>query len=362
MIKVMTPVRASRSAFRFWTSAKSLPVLLFAVTLIAAVPVLSRVDFDRFQDTLALAGWPALMIVIAAATGNTALRIVRFAYYMRRLHAHVPLQGLALLYVAGYSMSATPAKIGELLRVTLLQVRHGVPYRRGLAAMVADRATDVLAVTALCIASLAAYPAYWLPAAAMGAVFAGGSILLAHPRRLCRLVAVVYAVTGRHHRFLFRLRRLIRQTAVLFGSEPLAIGVGLGAAGWLLECLALWACAQMLSPGVSVPQAVFVFSFATLAGGLTFLPGGVGGTELTMVSLLTLAGLSASQAIVVTAIVRLGTLWFGLACGYGALGILATDRGNSVQQSSSELSAQEELRPVGFAGTAGTVPGTAGTS
>lgn len=314
---------------RLFRRAEIFTGLAFAISLLAVVPALAVVDFSQAKQAIALAGWPALGTMMAAAAGNCALRIGRFDYYLRRMGVAVPAEALALNYIAGFAMSLTPGKAGEVLRAMLLYRRHGVPYRSGLPAVVADRVADVVAVAALAIVGLVAFPGYVIPAAAMAIVFGAGTVLLAQPRLVCRLLGLLYAATGRCARLLVRLRRLIRDTALLFHPRPLAVGVGLGVLGWLLECAALSVCAQMLSPTVSFAEAIFVFSFATLVGGLTFLPGGIGGSELTMVVLLMAAGMPAAEAIVITTTARLGTLWFGVACGYAALLRITTRSGQA---------------------------------
>ena len=66
---------------------------------------------------------------------------------------------------------------------------------------------------------------------------------------------------------------------------------------------------------VGLARAVAIFTFATLAGGLTGAPGGLGGAEAAMIALLTLDGRAAETAIAATAVIRLTTLWFAILLG-----------------------------------------------
>jgi hypothetical protein len=49
------------------------------------------------------------------------------------------------------------------------------------------------------------------------------------------------------------------------------------------------------------------------------LPGGLGGTELTMIALLGLAGIDGGTAVAATAVIRITTLWFACILGFLAL-------------------------------------------
>ena len=63
--------------------------------------------------------------------------------------------------------------------------------------------------------------------------------------------------------------------------------------------------------------AVFIYAFAMLVGALSFLPGGLGGSEAAMIALLSLNGFPEASAVTATLICRLATLWF--AVGLGAI-------------------------------------------
>jgi uncharacterized protein (TIRG00374 family) len=63
--------------------------------------------------------------------------------------------------------------------------------------------------------------------------------------------------------------------------------------------------------------AVFIYAFAMLIGGISFLPGGLGSSEAVMIGLLVMNGFPEAAAVTATLICRLATLWF--AVGLGAI-------------------------------------------
>jgi uncharacterized protein (TIRG00374 family) len=56
-----------------------------------------------------------------------------------------------------------------------------------------------------------------------------------------------------------------------------------------------------------------------LVGAISFLPGGLGGTEATMIALLVAHGLPLPESVAATLVVRLATLWFAIVLGLAAL-------------------------------------------
>ena len=65
--------------------------------------------------------------------------------------------------------------------------------------------------------------------------------------------------------------------------------------------------------------AIFVYSLSVLIGALSFLPGGLGGAEGAMISLLIVRGIDMPAAIALTVFIRMTTLWFAVAIGILAL-------------------------------------------
>ena len=66
-------------------------------------------------------------------------------------------------------------------------------------------------------------------------------------------------------------------------------------------------------------RALPIYAAATLVGAVTALPGGMVGTEGSMVALLQQSGAVKSAASASTVLVRLITLWFAVALGLLAL-------------------------------------------
>lgn len=294
-------------------------LVIIAISLLSFASFAIATDYNLVIAALKRIGATTVAIILALASINYSLRVVRFRYLLRQLRFDAPLSELIQIYVAGFAMSATPGKLGELIRMWFLKRRYSFPYRQSLPVSMADRATDAMSLSLLSMVSVGAFPRYLVPAVAMGLLLFSGCALAMHPRLLMMLIERFYALVGRGKRLFGRLRQIVRHTSRLLQFKPLFVTLLLSCAGWFFECFGIYICASIFSPDITVRQSVFIFTFANLVGALTFLPAGIGGTEVLMVVLLASAGLSTEEAAVVTLIIRVATLWFGVACGYVAL-------------------------------------------
>lgn len=315
----MRPVARGRAAGATLRRAQLAAVTaLVAFMLILAAGVAWAGGREVWAALGRIGPW-SLLGLLALALVNYLARGVRWHRFSRHLGLPVPAWRSGLYYVAGFAMTPTPGKLGEALRLWLLERCHGCRYERTAALMVADRLSDTIALLLLATLGLGAFAG----AAEIGLALAvvGGCIgLLLRPAPLLRLVLLAYRRLGRWPRPFARLRVLIRETAKLMGMSVFGLALALAIAGWLAECLALYGLLGLLGADhVTLQAAIGVFAISTLAGALTMLPGGLGGTEASMVALLLALGVAADAAVVATLVFRVVTLWFAVGLGFLAL-------------------------------------------
>jgi uncharacterized protein (TIRG00374 family) len=62
--------------------------------------------------------------------------------------------------------------------------------------------------------------------------------------------------------------------------------------------------------------STFVFSFASLVGAISMIPGGLGVAEATLSGMLQYFGLTSVDSVGAAMIIRFGTFWFGAVLGF----------------------------------------------
>lgn len=292
-----------------------------SLVLVTGLYVLALLWLDNRSDVFSL--MPLLVrslpVLFASSAICCLIRFLRWHWLLRRVGHMVPLGRGLLAYLAGFAFTATPGKVGELVRIRYLQPM-GVPPQRVIAGFVYERTLDVLVVLAL--ASLAASPLGLLPVAAtFVALVLLFVVLLAHNAHWPGQVAAFPRRWGWNGSV-----RLIETlgagfVGVRIWANPGALGVSLllGAAAWSIQSLAfMWFLAQL---GVAVPwtTAMAAFPLAQLVGAASMLPGGIGSTEATVVSLLVASGVLLESATLAAVGMRIATLWGAIGWGLAAM-------------------------------------------
>lgn len=263
----------------------------------------------------------AAVLACVLAAANYLVRFVRWEYYLRVLDIRVGRADSALVFLAGFALTVTPGKLGEAVKAFLLRASHQVPVARSAPIVIAERVTDLIALLLLTLVGVFTFDVdrRFL---AVGTLLVGAGILVVSVDRVGDLAIALAGRVPGLRRFAPRLGELHRSTATLLRPRPLILATLLSAGAWFLECLAVWVIVHGFDgASISLRAATFVYAATTVAGALSFVPGGLGVTEAGMLTLLPRLAIDVSRgtAAAATFLVRACTLWFAVALGLPAL-------------------------------------------
>jgi SAM-dependent methyltransferase/uncharacterized membrane protein YbhN (UPF0104 family) len=261
---------------------------------------LAREDLATLAITVRETAWWMTPFVALATVSSIAIRFVRWQYLLRVSGLLVPTRDSATVYAGGLAMILTPAYAGEVVRSFLLRHWHGMPLRRTLPVVIAERIHDMAALVAIdVVLSLGAAPL--LDSVWAGAVVAAGLGLASFTGRLAS-PARSGADRGPRPAPMLRLRVLV----IAFALSLIAWGVA--GAGFFIAAAATGA-------RVSVLPAVRVFVSGTIAGAISLLPAGVGVSGSAMIVGLVREDTPVQTAVLTVLVARLLTVWLAVAIG-----------------------------------------------
>ena len=262
-----------------------------------------------------------LPVILALALTNYAFRFAKWHYYLHIVGVKVPVGHSLAIYLSGFMMAVTPGKLGEVVKAYLLKRMVGAKMRVTAPVVLAERITDVIALLVLSMAGAATlhYGERALLAAAgvtvLGVVALSSRRLALWGIDLCGRLPVL-------ERSAHKLHEAYDSMSALLAPAPLALGTLVSIPAWAAEGVAFWAIFEGLRPdgaaSVTPPLlgAIFVYSFSTLVGALSMLPGGLGAAEAGLAGLtVTLFAVPRGVAAAATLLVRILTLWFAVALG-----------------------------------------------
>jgi glycosyltransferase 2 family protein len=294
-------------------------VVLALVAIVAAVTVVG--DIRAVRDRLGGFGWWALVAALGLAGLNYLLRFVRWQLFLRDRRILVPAGDSALVFVAGFSMAITPGKVGELLKAYLLRELHGIPVTASAAVVINERVNDLLALLAVATIGVAVHGVAGGVVLGAGAAIGLGFVFLLW-RDLATATIDLVTRPARLQALRPRLHALYHDLVALSRPSVLAWSTALAMGAWAAEGTA-FALVVRAFPGadIGLGLALLIYAATTIAGALSFLPGGLGVTEGAMTLLLVehAVGVDKGTATAATLVTRFATLWFAVAIGAVAL-------------------------------------------
>ena len=300
-----------------------------ALTLSAAagaavyVAIACYVGVGKLGSELRAFAWPAALAALGLALVNYGLRFAKWELFLRRLGVRVALGHSLKVFLAGFSLTVTPGKVGEVVKAYLLRETDGVPMARTAPIVVAERVTDLLALLLLALIGIGVVVRgggqrlLWA-AAGLIVVF----LALASSKRLVHALIDLAARVPAIGRAAPKLREFYDAMAELVRPAPLIAATLLSLGAWLAECVGFWVVlGGFPGAGATLAACTFIYAAMTIAGALSFLPGGLLVQEGGMVGLLIELGhgIGRPLATAATFVIRLCTLWFAVAIGVVAM-------------------------------------------
>lgn len=234
---------------------------------------------------------------LALAIGSYLFRSVRWFIYMRFRECTASLPTHILIYLSGFSFTASPGKVGELMRATHLS-QLGVPFKFTFFSFVSERLLDVVAVACLGSYFLATH-------------FNNNFFIL--PVVLLLACFTAYAFLDWISELKINLPT--EELKSLWFPLTLSKNLPLSFLAWLLQGIVLYVLLISLGVEIDLMTANSIYCLSLLIGAASLIPSGIGVTEIGMVWLLTQIQVDNDIALIASITTRGLTLWPAMIIG-----------------------------------------------
>lgn len=295
---------------------------LLLIVVLSAVGYLIFSIWGGWQEVVAAMARVGIMgtaIALMLSLVNYGVRFVRWQKFLALLGHRVYTPESLRIYIAGFGLTLLPGKAGEAIRSLFLK-HHGVSYPESLAAFFSEHLSNLISMLLLVSIGLWVFPPAQPLVVILAALIVTGLVVLQQTKWLKVLRTLARnRLTGRLGKLVDHGLEIVLHSGRCFRLPILMYGIALGGVAWGAEAGAFYYIMHVLGSDLSLPTAIFIYAFSMLVGALSFLPGGLGGAEATMVTLLMLNNVAQPQAVAATVLIRLATLWFAVALGVFAL-------------------------------------------
>ncbi len=283
-------------------------------TVILAVIAFTTIGMwgDVLKAGSGLKNFPWYLIPFIAFFGfmNDMIKFGRWHIYLKKMGYEITLKESLVIFVSGLSMSATPGKIGLLIKSQMLKKLSGRSFISSTPVIAAELYMDMIGLSVISLLALGLFAkGMWaaivlciLPLLALNQRFSDFCI---------DMLAKIPALRNRAH----DLKKAVDDMFGLFGLRTLLASFSITLLAWTSEGVALTLILDGLGYDMGIIKSTAVFGFSTLIGVVSMLPGGLIVTDAGLMGLIIHEGIPSGAAAVATIMARVFTLWLAVAVG-----------------------------------------------
>jgi len=273
-------------------------------------------DFNIISKQISNFKYEFLPLILLLVSISWTPLLVRWQILLKKNNINIPIKKSFLLFLGGMSMSITPGHVGELIKSQLIKTIYNIPRTKTAPIIFVEKFYDL---TGAIIASI------------IGIIILGMdiSIILISVSILIVIIFLVYY----RPLFEFILKRVTKTKFFSKYSENISdsyeivrnsttpqissISFGLSILYWVIISIAVHFI--LLSFGIdsiNILKTISIYSSSVVIGAISFIPGGLGITEGSLIGLFSLEGIDISLALILSVMIRILTMWYSVSIGF----------------------------------------------
>ena len=271
-------------------------------------------DFDSVISTFKNFSWLIIFVILALSLLNYITRFFKWDYYLHLLKVKISKKESFAVFMSGLVMSVTPGKMGEMLKSYIVKQITNEPIAKTAPIVLVERLTDFLSLTILALIGAYVFDYGRIFIVVLLFVFVMFIILISNKKAALRLIDML-SKTPFIGKYSEKIHDAYKSSYTMLRSRPLMLMLALSIMSWFFECFGFYIILLNFRVNFSILLSTFIYSFSTIAGAVSMLPGGLGVTEGSLTLLIIDQSITKEIAVAATFIVRVVTLWFAVFLG-----------------------------------------------
>jgi len=237
--------------------------------------------------------------------------------FLKSLGIFIPVKYNLKVYVAGLAMIVTPASSGSLIKSYILEKKFGYAYSKTMPVIIAEKFHDLLAPLSI-IAIILIFIDFFearLIVFVICFVMLGVFLLVRNKKLLTKAINKISKLNILKN-FQENFLEFYDSFHILSNKKTIISGWMLGTVSIFVDGIAIYLGFLALGIDLEFIETFVTVFTANILGMISFIPGGFGVTEVSLLSFLLKGGLAFSTASVAVLITRFTGVWFQIILGF----------------------------------------------
>ena len=294
-------------------------VSIVIITIIIYAIFLFMSDLDKISDKILNFKLEFLPIIVGLVIFSWIISYFRWNILLKNQNIHIPHSLNFQIFLVGGALGITPGKIGELFKSQILKEKFNIPRTKTAPLFIVEKFLDLVSAMIVTVIGI-----WFIPEigylAIIGLII---SIILFKILTSKKLFIQTLSFLNKIKFLSKYLEPLSSSHEILsktLHSKKMFSLLILSVFYWIvIGCAAFFVIEGFGFSVGSILNIISTYSSSLIIGALSFIPGGIGIAEGSLIGLLTFQGIDVSEAIVIVVLIRIFTLWFSTITGFIAL-------------------------------------------
>ena len=313
---------------------KQLLVIIVASIIVYSVFLILS-DFNKLSEKILDFKIEFLPIILPLVSFGWLALYFRWTILLKNSGYQLPHKKNFQIFLSGFPLSITPGKIGELLKCQLLKENFGTPRKITAPIILVERLYNAVGIIIISIFGIWYFDFSGIVILTAACILVGIFLTLRSKKLFSNIIEKTSKI-----KFLSKFSDSFTDSydVINHSIKPkiFVISSVLSAIYWLLESIAVYFILQSFGIDLfEISDVILTYTTSIIIGVASFVPGGIGVAEGTLIGLLTANDLAFSTAVSLTIFIRIFTLWYSVFVGFIALKFTgAFSLSNSMQKNS----------------------------
>ena len=283
-------------------------IVLYIVFLIVS-------DFNVIREKIFDFKTDYLPIILLLAPLSWVIVFFRWHFLLKNSNIIIPKKENFKIYMAGFAMSVTPGKVGELIKSQFLKSKYGVSRKNTLPIIISEYFYHMVGVLVVSIIGVYYFEFSLYIIILTSALIITTLTIISSETFFKKFVNLISK-----RNFLKKYVSPISDSHIILKKSTrgkiFIISSGLSIAFWLTEVLIVYFV--FLSFDIlnfEFFKIAAIYTTSLILGMLSFLPMGIGVVEGSLAGFLNYEGIDISIALTLVILIRIFTRWYGVIVG-----------------------------------------------
>jgi len=294
-------------------------ILIIIATIIIYAIFLLVTDINKILDKIINFNMIYMPVIISLVIVSWFVVYIRWHLILKTVNVNISHLTNFQLFLAGGALGITPGKVGELFKSQILKDKFNIPRTKTAPLFILEKFLDIIGAMIVAVFGI-----WFLPE--IGYLVVGGLVSLILIAKIITSKKLFLKVLDflKHFKFMSKFIEPLSSSHenlsnIIFKKEMISF-ILLSVLYWIIiGCAAYFVLLGLGIDTITLINTISSYSSSLIIGAISFIPGGVGIAEASLIGLFTIQNIELSEAVVAVVLIRLFTLWFSTLSGFIAL-------------------------------------------